>query len=50
LLIDASARVSFGSKIAPELGIFSVGFGETTWFWKEKFSNLGFEVRNQGVI
>jgi hypothetical protein len=33
-------------KVAPELEIFSVGFGEITWFWKEIFLNLGFEGSN----
>ena len=33
-------------KVASELGIFSVGFGEISWFWKEKFSYFGFDGIN----
>jgi hypothetical protein len=42
-----SARVCCWPKVASELGIFSVGFGEISWFWEEKFSTFGFDVRNQ---
>jgi hypothetical protein len=40
-------RVRCWPKAASELGIFSVGFGEISWFWEEKFSTLGFDIRNQ---
>jgi hypothetical protein len=42
--------VSCWPKVASELGTFSVSFGEISWFWKEKFSNLGFDGNNRGNL
>ena len=30
-------------KAEAQVTFFSVSFGEIPWFWKEKFSNLGFD-------
>jgi hypothetical protein len=46
-LYGLTVSVRSWPKAEAQVTFFSVSFGEILWFWKEKFSNLGFDGKSR---